>query len=1025
MELHFITNHELTKEGNKLCVVGSWNHFSLENSTILTACKQKENQYEGVLNIECQETSVSVEYRYVEIPDEQDLDKLEDQAIWEEDCHRKVHFKKGHQPPKLICYDSFTPRYKDEDFILQTSPFYQVFYSGKKAKESKGNENLQNEVLIGEINENEIKIRFSINAFCVPKGKHVYLMGSATKMGSMEYTKAVRMQPADYSQWKSEFLIKKSELPLTYKFVIKGQDENENENENENELWYDQKGERKFTMEMIQESNKLYYVNDYSQFQFHEEILKQRKLWRIAGVSVPIFSLRTRNSLGIGEFLDLKPFADWASRAHLKLIQILPVSDTNVFGENTEDYEKKWHDSYPYSSLSSIALNPIYITLDRLPLSEELKEEIEKNRNKFNQEIDVDYPEVISFKMKVLRKIFESLDKDEISNQVSDFVKENESWLPAYALLRVLINEYKCFDRSQKVWDKYRKIDLETVLQLCSPKSERYLKVLFWYWVQYNLSIQLIEANKYLNSKDIIMMGDLPIGVDKCSSDVWLNPHLFRLHKNAGAPPDYFSMDGQNWLFPTYDWEEMAKDGYKWWKQRFHNMEKYMQVLRIDHILGFFRIWEVDPKQVKGMFGIFHKSLPFTREELKKLGIENPDEWSKPRIEKAILKKEFVNDYPKFLEEIENKPGFYKFKDKYVTQRDIKKQFPHLNKIKDEEKREHMTKLKNELLMIFSYFAFTKEGDKYHPRITIRFTRMYRELPFDLRMILREIHNKYYFRRHNKLWAKEGNQKLSRIMSVTKMLLVAEDLGMIPKCVPRVLKQLRIPCMNVERMPRKKKNFNNCEDYEYISYCTTGTHDTENLREWWVENFKWEKREIKEKLEKIEKIKKKVSNQQEKVKHLISLSSEEEEEEEEDPENEDDDPEDFSNQILEKMKLWNKKLDKNFKNNKKRLRSEEFYHTNIGFKEEEIPKEFSTEMVKRTLTNFVNSKSMICVFPLQDLFALTEGLRRPIKEERINLPSDNHHHWKYRMQLNIEDLIQNHEDFTNEVSQMIDKSDRF
>ncbi|KAJ3441276.1 hypothetical protein M0812_13282 [Anaeramoeba flamelloides] len=1020
MELHFITNHKLAKEGNKLCVVGSWNHFSLENSTILTACKQKENQYEGVLNIECEEESVTVEYRYVEIPDEQDLDKLEDQAIWEEDCHRKIHFKKGSQETKLVCYDSFTPTYKDEDFVLQTSPFYQVFYSGKKAEEGKENENFQ-KVKIEEINENEIKIRFSINAFCVPKGKQVYLMGSATNMGSMEYTKAVRMEPEDYSVWASEVLIKKSELPLTYKFVIKGKDENEKE------LWYDQNGERKFTVDMLQESNKVYRVNDYLQFQFHEEILKQRKLWRIAGVSVPIFSLRTKSSLGIGEFLDLKPFADWASKAHLKLIQILPINDTNVFGENTEDYEKKWHDSYPYSSLSSIALNPIYITLDRLPLSEELKEEIEKNRIKFNEEIDLNYPEVISFKMKVLRKIFESLDKDEITNQVKDFVKENESWLPAYSLLRVLINEYKCFDRSQKVWDKYRKIDLETVLQLCSPKSERYLNVLFWYWVQYNLSIQLIEANKYLNSKDIIMMGDLPIGVDKCSSDVWLNPHLFRLHKNAGAPPDYFSMDGQNWLFPTYDWEEMAKDGYKWWKQRFSNMEKYMQVLRIDHILGFFRIWEVNPKQVQGMFGVFHKSLPFTGEELKKLGIENPDEWIKPRIEKSILLKEFEKDYPKFLEEIENKPGFYKFKDKYVTQKEIDNEFSNLNEIKDEEERQYMTNLKNELLMIFSYFAFTKEGDKYHPRITIRFTRMYRQLPFDLRMKLREIHNKYYFRRHNKLWAKEGNKKLSRILSVTKMLLVAEDLGMIPKCVPRVLKKLRMPCMHVERMSRSKKNFDNCEDYEYISYCTTGTHDTENLREWWSENFKWEAREIKERLDKIEQTKKKLSKQSENEKELLSLSSgdEEEEEEEEDPENEDDEKEDFSNHILERMKILNKKLGKNFTIKEKRLRSEEFYHKNLGFKEEEIPKEFNTEMVKRTLTNFVNSKAMVCVFPLQDIFALTDELRRPIKEERINLPSNNNHHWKYRMQLNIEDLIQNHEDFTNNISQIIDKSDRF
>jgi len=265
-----------------------------------------------------------------------------------------------------------------------------------------------------------------------------------------------------------------------------------------------------------------------------------------AGVSVPIFSLRSDDSFGIGEFNDLKKLADWCVMVGLKLIQILPINDTTTDGG--------WGDSYPYKSVSTKALHPIYLNLEKVGVLKDDNERLRFNeiKKELNAKEFVDYPAVFKAKMEYLKRIFDT------------------STIETYS---------------------------GTSLQ-------------FYDFLQYHCDKQLTEAVDYLHSKGIMLKGDLPIGVNRDSDDVKQNPHLFNLGMDTGAPPDAFAAEGQNWGFPTYNWDEMAKDGFAWWRGRVKWFERYFDALRIDHILGFFRIWEIPKGSPNASFGHYSPTDP-------------------------------------------------------------------------------------------------------------------------------------------------------------------------------------------------------------------------------------------------------------------------------------------------------------------------------------------------------------------------------------------------------------------------------
>ena len=306
----------------------------------------------------------------------------------------------------------------------------------------------------------------------------------------------------------------------------------------------------------------------------HQAGMFDRPGFRGAGTAIPVFSLRSEDDFGIGEFRDLHKLIDWAASTGQCILQLLPVNDTTRKGG--------WEDSYPYSPVSSFALNPMYMHLQSLGIKENA--EFKRQQAALNALPEIDYPRVFEAKMKHIRKAFEARgEKDMQTPSFMAFVKENESWLPEYA-------------------------------KFCAKRDS--LEEEYYCWMQWHLDKQFYAEAKYARSKGIALKGDLPIGVSADSAEAYWHPELFNLDSTAGAPPDYFSRDGQNWGFPTYNWDEMAKDDYAWWKSRLRKMARYFDAFRIDHILGFFRIWEIPADKKSGLYGHFNPALPYSLEEI-------------------------------------------------------------------------------------------------------------------------------------------------------------------------------------------------------------------------------------------------------------------------------------------------------------------------------------------------------------------------------------------------------------------------
>lgn len=306
----------------------------------------------------------------------------------------------------------------------------------------------------------------------------------------------------------------------------------------------------------------------------HSAGIFDRPGFKGAGTAVPVFSLRTERDFGIGEFRDLRPLVDWAAATGQSIIQLLPINDTTRKGG--------WEDSYPYSPVSSFALNPMYIHLQDLGIREDAA--FRKKQAELNRLPGIDYPKVFKAKMALVRKAFEQNGaRDLASAAFKKFYRKNISWLGEYA-------------------------------EFCAQRDG--LETEYYAWMQYHLDKQLSEEVVYAHSKGVYLKGDLPIGVSRDSAEAYWHPELFNLDSSTGAPPDYFSVDGQNWGFPTYNWEEMAKDNFAWWKARLRKMSEYFDAFRIDHILGFFRIWEIPVEFQTGLEGHFNPAMPYSEQEI-------------------------------------------------------------------------------------------------------------------------------------------------------------------------------------------------------------------------------------------------------------------------------------------------------------------------------------------------------------------------------------------------------------------------
>lgn len=612
------------------------------------------------------------------------------------------------------------------------------------------------------------------------------------------WTKFIALDDSEFPLWKISLRVTE---PFEYKFVIAGR------RDLAPLMW--ESGENRFCADVPAEGSALVLADQTPVF----PILP----WRGAGTAVPVFSLRTSDSFGVGEFLDIKALVDWAAACGQNVIQLLPVNDTTMTGT--------WKDSYPYNANSIFALHPQFINLPAAGCRADAR--YKAMRDELNALPKEDYERVNKAKTDLLRKTYrtEKVKALLASDAYKAFMKSEEAWLLPYAVFCCLRDENKTCETAR--WGRWAKYSAAKVKEYAASHPD---EVGFWCWEQFEADRQLKEAVDYAHKHGVALKGDIPIGVSRTSADAWQHPELFHLDSQAGAPPDAFSVNGQNWGFPTYDWDKMSQDGFLWWKQRLSKMSEYFDAFRIDHILGFFRIWEIPMDAVHGLLGHFNPALPYSAGELRNLGFD-PDFCSKPFAADWALAEIFGD----LLSEVQSRYVVGgKIAEDLDTQKKIAEKFSAAEPGSSEER------LRDGLMGLLDDVLFVEDPRRpgwYHPRIAGQQTLSYRALEQWRKDAYNRLYNDFFFRRHNDFWRASALRKLPALLGSTEMLACGEDLGMIPACVPEVMKELRILSLEIQRMPKSPdEEFANPDWYPYLCVCATGTHDTSSLRAWWEED---------------------------------------------------------------------------------------------------------------------------------------------------------------------------------------------
>ncbi len=633
------------------------------------------------------------------------------------------------------------------------------------------------------------------------------VVGVSKELGHWDVERALVMADGDYPMWR--VTLSDVRVHTEYKYVLL-------DRVTDKIVAWESGGNRIF--EPVQyaegEGSRLSVVSDLSpRFDLAP--------WRGVGVSIPIFSLRTERSMGVGDFGDIRNMVDWAADRGMSVLQILPINDTTMGGT--------WEDSYPYNANSTIALHPQYLALrDVGVLSDgEVMESFERRAAEIDALSQIDYTAVSRLKMEYMRVAFaEQFVGIKRRRPYRDFFNANVWWLEPYALFSVLRDRYSTPDFTQ--WG--RDATYSDKLLRRHRTSETIREMEFYYFVQYHLHTQLLAATAYARSRGVALKGDIPIGISRTSVDAWIYPELFNMSSQAGAPPDPFSDLGQNWGFPTYNWGRMAEDGFAWWRSRFEKMAEYFDAYRIDHILGFFRIWEIPMGSIHGLTGQFNPALPFARWEIESAGFPLSEWHLHPCVNDFTLGELFVGA------DIEDVKGRYfesdadgrlRFKSEFDTQRKV------AERVEDEGLREGLMLLHNEVLFVED----AHEEGRYHPRILGANSLAYKMLADWEQQCFDRLHDDFYYRRHNDFWRDSAMSKLPTLIASTDMLVCGEDLGMIPACVEEVMRREEILSLEIERMPKALGvAYGEPSEYPYMSVCTSSTHDMSTIRGWWRED---------------------------------------------------------------------------------------------------------------------------------------------------------------------------------------------
>ena len=644
--------------------------------------------------------------------------------------------------------------------------------------------------------------------------------GSANAMGGWAEDKAIALGNPDYPIWSGEVTVSVSEFPIHYKYLIKNE-------EGSTEFW--EKLDGRIIRLPEGEVPDVIEIGD-------EKFVFPGYPWKGTGLAIPVFSLRRKQGYGVGEFTDLKLLVDWSIEVGIRMIQILPVNDTVA--------RHTWQDSYPYAAISVFALHPIYINLQEIgTLNAGISQQIiEAQGSHLNSLEKIDYEAVMALKSRFFKLIFDQHKNDFFNDPAFlSFFSANEYWLKPYAAFSYLRDLFNTPDFNH--WGEYSKASPELLAALTNKNAPHYDDIAVHYFIQYHAHKQLLEASEYARSKGVVLKGDIPIGIYRNSVDAWLNPQLYHMDCQAGAPPDDFSTKGQNWRFPTYNWEEMATDNYAWWQQRLRQLSEYFDAFRIDHILGFFRIWEIPASQVEGLMGYFNPSIPYYRDELQNRGIWFDEKrMCQPYIREHFLGDIFgdLTDFVKTNYLVASDYDRYDLHPDFNTQRKVEEKLTAEPDASPElrNRLERIIKGLNILIseVIFLHAPHT-EGKAFFPRNALHFTRSYNELDEQNKHYINELYLDYFYRRNDSFWREKAMTKLPIIKKATNMLLCGEDLGMVPACVPSVMNELGILSLEVQRMPKDPKTaFGHPATYPYLSVATPSSHDTSTIRGWWEED---------------------------------------------------------------------------------------------------------------------------------------------------------------------------------------------
>ena len=756
---------------------------------------------------------------------------------------------------------------------------------------------------------------FRVQAPQLAPGDRIAIVGDQPTLGQWDTKRALPLTPSAHHEWLISISADGLRPPFQYKYVVLKADQSVE--------W--EAGENRQSPSVIPEQNHVVALSD-------GQVRLAVPHWKVAGLVVPLFSLRSEDSQGVGDFGDLKEAVDWVASAGMHAIQLLPIYDTTQ--------GRTPYDSYPYNAISVHALHPIYVDLRQLPLADQARQtELEQRWNQLNALPALDYVEVIKLKEEYLHLLYEEQKRSICQKaEYRAFVSENAEWLQPYSAFCHLRDSYgtPCFG-------SWPKLSVYNRSQVASYIDRHAGEVGFYSFVQYILHQQLADAADYARNRRVFLKGDLPIGISPCSVEAWQEPHLFHMDSAAGAPPDDFSRNGQNWGFPTYDWDRMAEDGYLWWRQRLGGMSRFFSAYRIDHILGFFRIWQIPQTSVTALLGQFSPAMPLTVEEIESYGLRFQKQlFTQPYIADEVLAELFDKDDADWVRTNCLNPtsaAHYELKAEYATQQLMRKAFEGKDSEHDKQLLEGLYELASNVLFV----PDAKNPESYHPRIGVVGESVWRSLLKHEQEAFVHLYEDFYFHRHNDFWGQQAMQKLPALVGASDMLVCGEDLGMVPACVGPVMKQLGILSLEIQAMPKTYgEPFAQLHRNPYHSVATIFTHDMPTLRLWWKE-----------------------------------------------------DPE----------------------------RTQLFYNTVLQH-DGKAPSDLPGWLCQEIVAHHLNCPSMLCMISLQNWLSIDEGIRYDKAEaERINIPANPRHYWRYRMHLPISEL-QKSESYNNNIRTLIARSER-